>query len=55
MQTLYYDGVSYWIEKISNACREYVIGRRHGDYFHANDGTIWVVLPNKSCRKDIRF
>lgn len=54
MDTLYYDGVSYWIDKVNAACREYVIGRLRDPYFHANDGTIWVVLPDQSARKDLR-
>lgn len=54
MHTLYYDGVSYWIEKVNEFCRKYTVGRLYDPYFHANDGTIWVVLPDKSARKDLR-
>jgi len=54
MSQLYFDGVSYWIKKVNELCREYCLGRLHDPYFHANDGTIWVILPDGSARKDIR-
>lgn len=55
MNSIYYDGIHYWIEKVSLTCKEYLVGRLREPYFYGNDGSIWVVLPDKSCRKDIRY